>query len=116
MVRGASRGRAIGFPTANLRPDAELVPKGGIYATRAHVLDDGRRWPCALSIGTNPTFVDGGAQVVEAHLLGFDGDLYGRRLRLEFVQRLRDEQRFDSVDALVAQIREDVARTRELVS
>lgn len=116
VVRGASRGRTIGFPTANLRPDAELVPKAGIYAARAHVLDDGSRWPCALSIGTNPTFVDGGVQVVEAHLLGFEGDLYGRRVRLEFVQRLRDELRFDSVEALVAQIGDDVAKTRELVS
>lgn len=116
VTRGAGRGRTIGFPTANLRPEGELIPKGGIYATRAHLLSEGGgSWPCALSIGTNPTFIEAGAQVVEAYLIGFDGDLYGRRLRLEFVQRLRDEQRFDSVEALVAQIREDVACTRELV-
>jgi len=124
VMRGAGRGRTIGFPTANLRPDAELVPKAGIYAARARLVGTGpaaaphkpdQSWPCALSIGTNPTFVEEGAQVIEAHLLGFDGDLYGRRLRIEFVQRLRDEHRFDSVEALVTQIREDVARTRELV-
>lgn len=117
VTRGAGRGRTIGYPTANLQPEAELVPKGGIYAARARLLDgSGAVWPCALSIGTNPTFVEKGTQVVEAHLIGFEGDLYGKRLRLEFVQRLRDELRFESVEALVAQIDEDVAKTRELVT
>lgn len=117
VTRGAGRGRTIGFPTANLQPEGELVPKSGIYAARARLLDgSGGVWPCALSIGTNPTFVDEGARVVEAHLLGFDGDLYGKRLRLEFVQWLRDEHRFESVEALVAQIQQDVAQTRELVA
>jgi riboflavin kinase/FMN adenylyltransferase len=120
VMRGAGRGRTIGFPTANLRPEAELVPKAGIYAARARVLDgsgapEGDAWRCALSIGTNPTFVKDGAQVVEAYLLDFDGDLYGRRLRIEFVQLLRDEHRFDSVESLIAQIEDDVAKTRELV-
>lgn len=119
VMRGAGRGRTIGYPTANLRPESELIPKAGIYAARARVLDDGGAaggdvWRCAVSIGTNPTFVKDGAQVVEAYLLDFAGDLYGRRVRLEFVQRLRDEHRFDSVESLVAQIEDDVAKTREL--
>ena len=126
VSKGAGRGRVIGFPTANLLPDSELIPKAGIYAARARILDDGvggaggvelsgDSWACAVSIGTNPTFVRDGAMTVEGYLLDFAGDLYGRRIRLEFVQRLRDERRFDSVEALTAQIGLDVASTRELV-
>jgi riboflavin kinase/FMN adenylyltransferase len=124
VVRGAGRGRAIGFPTANLVLDADLVPKPGIYAARAQILPGGANdplgqtldsWRCALSIGSNPTFVSDGALTIEAHLLDFEGDLYGRQVRVQFVQRLRDEHRFESVDALVAQIRADIAKTRELV-
>jgi riboflavin kinase/FMN adenylyltransferase len=116
VVRGAGRGRQIGFPTANLRPEAELLPGVGIYAARARILDGGggasASFRAALSVGRNPTFVDAGAVSVEAHLLDFDGDLYDRRLRVEVVQRLRDERRFSSVEELVAAIREDVARAR----
>jgi riboflavin kinase/FMN adenylyltransferase len=125
VTKGAGRGRGIGFPTANLVPDADLIPKPGIYAARAQIVgddgapierEDGRGpWPAAVSIGTNPTFVRDGALTVEAHLLDFDGDLYGRRLRVAFVERLRDEHRYDSTQALVAQIRADIARTKELV-
>ena len=124
VTRGAGRGREIGFPTANLRLEADLVPKAGIYAARAHLLPGhegsgggggGGPWAAALSIGTNPTFVRDGALSVEAYLLDFNGDLYDRRIRLELVQRLRDEHRFDSVDALIAQINADVIKTRELV-
>jgi riboflavin kinase/FMN adenylyltransferase len=120
VVRGAGRGRTIGFPTANLRVEADLVPRVGIYAARARVLGaDGKpaaTATCAVSIGTNPTFSGGGAVHVEAYLLDFEGDLYGRRLRLEFSERLRDERRFESVDQLVAQIRDDVARVRDIVT
>jgi riboflavin kinase/FMN adenylyltransferase len=119
VTRGAGRGREIGFPTANITPDAELIPKAGIYAARARILKgdgqaDSEPHACALSIGTNPTFVRGGATTIEAYLLDFAGDLYDRRVRLELVQHLRDERQFDSVDALVTQIRADVAATREL--
>jgi riboflavin kinase/FMN adenylyltransferase len=130
VTRGAGRGRAIGFPTANLRLEADLVPRSGIYAARARVLptdtdtqvdgpSDGTATNllgCALSVGTNPTFVRDGLVTVEAHLLDFEGDLYDRRLRLELVQRLRDELRFESVETLVAQIEADVAHTRELLA
>jgi riboflavin kinase/FMN adenylyltransferase len=121
VVRGAGRGRAIGFPTANLAPDGELLPRLGIYAARARVLDGplaGERRKAALSVGRNPTFVPGGAAApitVEAYLLDFDGDLYDLRVRLEIGERLRDEQRFASVEDLVAQIAADVARVKALV-
>jgi riboflavin kinase/FMN adenylyltransferase len=120
VVRGAGRGRALGFPTANVAADAELRPALGIYAARALILDGpaaGAARPAALSVGRNPTFTGPGAAVsVEAFLLDWDGDLYDRRLRLEVGERLRDEQKFDSVAALVAQIDRDVARVRELSS
>ena len=122
VVRGAARGRALGFPTANVVPEGELVPKLGIYAARTRVLDGpaaGTVHQTALSIGRNTTFTGPGAGApvtVEAYLLDFDGDLYGRRLRLEVLDRLRDEQRFESIDALIAQIHADVARVREIES
>ncbi|HEY4392882.1 MAG TPA: bifunctional riboflavin kinase/FAD synthetase [Polyangia bacterium] len=120
VVRGAARGRALGFPTANLVPDGELVPKLGIYAARARILDGpeaGAVHRAALSIGRNPTFTGPDAPIsVEAHLLDYEGDIYDRRLRLEILDRLRDEQRFDTIDALIQQIHADVSRVRELVS
>jgi riboflavin kinase/FMN adenylyltransferase len=122
VVRGTGRGRGLGFPTANLRPEAELLPKPGIYAARAVDVGaagwgagPGPRIPAAVSVGTNPTFETAGAVMVEAHLIDFDGDLYGRRLRLELAARLRDERRFDSAEALVAQIRADVAEARRVL-
>jgi riboflavin kinase/FMN adenylyltransferase len=120
VVRGAGRGRGLGVPTANVVPDGELVPRLGIYAARALVLDEAGRvastHKAALSIGSNPTFVQAGAVSVEAHLLDFDGDLYGRRVRLEVLHRLRDERRFESVEALLAQIAADIAETRARVA
>lgn len=117
VVPGHRRGRDLGFPTANIRPEAELLPCPGIYAGRAVVLDgDGQRAIAAISIGTNPTFGMGGGITVEAHLLDFAAELYGRRMRLELRERLRDEQRFESVEALVTQMRRDVERTREVMS
>jgi riboflavin kinase/FMN adenylyltransferase len=121
--RGAGRGREFGFPTANVVPEGELRPKLGIYAARARILDGpfaGSVHPAAVSVGTNPTLHPDGAGpapvTVEGYLLDFEGDLYDRRLRLEFSERLRDEMRFDSIPALIAQIREDVARVKKLLS
>jgi riboflavin kinase/FMN adenylyltransferase len=106
VVAGDARGGTLGFPTANLRPEPGiLVPGYGIYAGAA----DGRR--AAISIGTNPHY-GGGERRIEAFLLDFDGDLYGRRLTLELWQRLRDEQAFESEADLVAQIARDVDQTR----
>src|SRR6185369_5277479 len=114
VARGAGRGRGLGFPTANVAAEGELRPKLGIYAARARVLDGplaGTSRAAALSVGTNPQFAGEGV-TIEAYLLDFDGDLYDHRLRLEVGARLRDEQRFESIDALCAQIREDVAHVR----
>jgi riboflavin kinase/FMN adenylyltransferase len=119
VARGAARGRGLGFPTANVLPEGELYPKLGIYAARAIVLDGplaGTTRPVALSVGKNTTFTDANTVSIEAYLLDFDGDLYDRRLRIEIGERLRDELKFDSIDALVAQIAADVARVRALVS
>ena len=116
VARGAGRGRGLGFPTANIVPEAELRPKLGIYAARALILDGplaGTGRPAALSVGTNPQFA-GAAVTIEAYLLDFDGDLYDHRVRVEVGERLRDERRFESIDALIAQIRQDVARVRLL--
>lgn len=107
VVEGDKRGRTIGVPTANLRVTRELLPKVGVYATRA-VLADGRAFDSVTNIGLRPTF-QGQDVRIEAHLLaGFSGDLYGQRLHLDLRARVRDEMRFDGVDALVAQIRKDI--------
>jgi riboflavin kinase/FMN adenylyltransferase len=112
VVRGAGRGRTIGVPTANVKPETELLPKNGVYAGWGERLSDGQRWGAAINVGTNPTFVSGQVISVEAHLLDCDVDLYGERLRLGFVQRLRDEERFPSREALVAQIGRDIEQAR----
>jgi riboflavin kinase/FMN adenylyltransferase len=117
VVRGAGRGRGLGIPTANVRPESELLPVIGIYAGRARLLTGEPIAAAAISVGTNPTFVAGNPPVtVEAYLLDWDGDLYGKRLRLEVETRLRDERRFASVDELLVQIQKDIARTREIIS
>jgi riboflavin kinase/FMN adenylyltransferase len=109
VVAGDRRGRELGFPTANMVPNEALVcPGHGIYAARA----DGAC--AAVSVGVRPTFGTGRAVLVEAYLLDWDEDLYGLMLTIEFIQRLRGERRFDSVDALVEQMHLDVERAREL--
>jgi riboflavin kinase/FMN adenylyltransferase len=117
VVAGDGRGASLGYPTANLDVDAGLAgPPTGIYACRARLED--RTVSAAVSVGVNPTFggEPGRSPVrVEAHLLGFEGDLYGRRLTLELVDRLRDERRFDSTDALIAQMTRDVEATQRLI-
>ena len=111
VAHGDERGRELGFPTANLVPDEALAcPGHGVYACLA----DDRA--AAVSIGVRPTFETGRGELIEAYLLDFDGDLYGAQLTLRFLARLRGERRFDSADALVAQMRDDVQRTRDLVA
>jgi riboflavin kinase/FMN adenylyltransferase len=110
VAHGDERGRELGYPTANLIPEEALAcPGHGVYACLA----DGRA--AAVSIGVRPTFETGRGELIEAYLLDFDGDLYGTQLTLQFLARLRGERRFDSADALIAQMRHDVERTRELV-
>jgi riboflavin kinase / FMN adenylyltransferase len=121
VVRGHQRGRALGFPTANLEtPPHTAIPADGIYAGWLASVDaDGRdrqRWPAAISIGTNPTFGEG-ERTVEAYALDRDDlDLYGVHAAIDFTARLRGTLRFDSVDELVEQMRRDVDQARELTA
>ena len=109
VVRGAGRGNTLGFPTANLEHITTVMPSEGIYACRAWV--DGCPWPAATSLGPNPTF-DEDSLKVEPYLLGYNGSLYGHRLELDFLARLRDIVRFDDAEALRVQIDRDVADTQ----
>ena len=97
------------MPTANLVPDeAYVVPGHGVYAAWAH------GFPAAVNVGVRPTFQTGRGLLVEAHLIGFEGDIYGETLRIAFLDRLRGEKRFDSVDELVAQMNRDVAEAKRI--
>ncbi len=110
VVHGAHRGKTIGFPTANMAVGADLaVPAFGVYVSRAHTGETS--YQAVTNIGRRPTF-DDGAPSIEPHLLDFDGDLYGQEIRLELLARLRGEQKFGGIDALVAQIHQDVQQTR----
>ena len=111
-VRGAGRGRTIGFATANLCTDNELLPPHGVYATMATI--DGVVRPSVTNIGVRPTVDSSGRAWTETHVFGVDRELYGTTLRVGFVQRLRDERTFESVDALRAQIAADCERARVL--
>ncbi|MBI4312730.1 MAG: bifunctional riboflavin kinase/FAD synthetase [Chloroflexi bacterium] len=115
VVRGEGRGGPdLGFPTANLQPDADAVlPADGIYVAWAHVGE--RRYGSAVSVGVRPTFGQGNARTVEAFLLDFRGDLYGQTVRLEFVQRLRPEKAFAGIEALKLQISLDVEEARRVL-
>jgi riboflavin kinase / FMN adenylyltransferase len=121
VVRGHLRGRALGFPTANLEtPPHTAIPADGVYAGWLTSLDlDGTetsRWPAAISVGTNPTFGEG-ERTVEAYALDRDDlDLYGRHAAIDFTARLRGTERFDTVEALVAQMRADVDRARFMLA
>jgi riboflavin kinase/FMN adenylyltransferase len=112
VVHGFGRGAKLGFPTANLQTDKELLPCPGVYAVKVKrgdaIID------AVLNIGRNPTFCAAGF-FIEAHLLDFDGDLYGEKLRLYFVERLRDEMRFDNPEQLMQAIRDDIRRARAIL-
>jgi riboflavin kinase/FMN adenylyltransferase len=105
--RGAGRGAGLGFPTANLVEVDTLIPADGVYAARAYVDGRGPSYAVACNIGPNPTFGEQ-ARKVEAHLLGFTGDLYGRRVELEFLQRIRETRRFEGLAELMRQVRADI--------
>jgi riboflavin kinase/FMN adenylyltransferase len=109
VVHGDKRGRTLGMPTVNLVPDDKLaVPGHGVYAGWAH------GHPAAINVGVRPTFQTGRGLLIEAYLLDFDGDLYGQTLRIAFLERLRGEKRFESVDALVEQMKRDVDQARAI--
>jgi riboflavin kinase/FMN adenylyltransferase len=117
VVRGAGRGRGIGFPTANVDTQNELRPAPGVYVIRVRFLGEAEAlWrPGVANIGVKPTF--GGTEVtIEAHLFDFNGDLYGKDLRVQFLERLRPEQRFGSVAELVGQIKRDVEAARTVIA
>lgn len=115
VVAGDRRGKKLGFPTANVAVADEIaLPADGIYAGTAVV--EGAERAAALNLGRRPTFhADEGRSLLEAYLLDFDGDLYGRPIEVRFVERLRDEERFDSVDELIAQMHRDVEATRAVL-
>jgi riboflavin kinase/FMN adenylyltransferase len=109
VVSGDRRGRELGVPTANLVPDdAYVAPGHGVYAAAA----DG--YPTAVNVGVRPTFDSGRGLLVEAHLIGFEGDLYGKQLRIAFLERMRGEKRFDSVEALVEQMQADLVEAQKV--
>jgi riboflavin kinase/FMN adenylyltransferase len=118
IVEGMRRGRKIGFPTANLAHQNEILPKPGVYVCEMRFLSDGdppagRVWPAVTNLGYRPTYEDQRDLVAEAHLLDFSGNLYGRRVDLSFLERLRGEEKFASPDALKEQIARDVAAGRK---
>ncbi len=113
---GDRRGRTLGFPTANLAPETEILPAPGVYYGHLRRLDEGRRGPlhpAVTNVGYRPTFRDGRDLVAEAHLIDYSGDLYGLEVDLSFEGRLRGETRFESVEALRDQIARDVAAARQ---
>jgi riboflavin kinase/FMN adenylyltransferase len=114
VVRGAGRGRTLGIPTANLAIVNETLPRPGVYACWCRPGGQGAALPAVANLGRRPTF-GGGETTVEAHILDFDGDLYGRTLRLEFQEWLREERAFTGPSALVEQIRRDVAEARRVL-
>ena len=125
VVEGDRRGRTLGMPTANLVPDdAYVCPGHGVYAAWAHPMPSPAHaaeprasgHPAAVNVGVRPTFDTGRGLVVEAHLIDFDGDLYGQTLRIAFVERMRGEKRFETVEELVEQMNRDVEQAAATVS
>lgn len=113
VVRGRNVGKELGFPTANLKTASELIPGDGVYAARAVV--SGKRYGAVVNIGVAPTFGEN-KRSLEAHILGFGGDIYGKRMEVEFVKRLRGERAFKSRKALAAQIGKDIGRAARLLA
>jgi len=118
ICQGDQRGRGLGFPTANLRSDNEVLPANGVYAGELRFLDDGEpargvRAAVVTNVGRRPTFDDDQGLLAEAHLIDFEGDLYGRKVALGFMHHLREERKFDGPEGLREQIARDVEAARE---
>ena len=116
VVRGEGKGRVHGWPTLNVQTDHELLPADGVYAAQVWLPEQSQTLGAVTNVGRRPTFPNGGQRVVEAHLFDFDGDLYGERVELGFVKRLRGERRFPSVENLTSQIGEDAQLAREYLA
>jgi riboflavin kinase / FMN adenylyltransferase len=117
VLHGDARGRALGYPTANIAPSERLaIPADGIYAVRVSGPPALSDTPAVASIGVRPTFGDGGRRLLEVHVFDFSDDLYGSVLDVDFVQRLRDEERFDNIEGLVAQMDIDATQAREVLA
>jgi riboflavin kinase/FMN adenylyltransferase len=115
VVQGNQLGRKLGFPTANLRTGRRRVPVAGIFAVRVHGIC-ASPLPGVASMGTRPTVDGGGEMLLEAHVFDFAGDLYGREIEVEFVSKLREEERFANLDALVVQMNTDAANARQILA
>jgi riboflavin kinase/FMN adenylyltransferase len=113
VVHGHKRGRELGFPSANLACETQSVPPDGVYASRAFV--DGAQFDSITNIGTRPTFGEFD-RVIETHMLDFSRDVYGKRIRVALIERIRSQHRFDSVEALSRHITEDIKRVREVLA
>ncbi len=113
VVHGRERGRTIGFPTANIESETECIPPDGVYATRI-VLDDGA-WGSITNIGMRPTFAEA-ARSIEAHIFNFNRDIYGQPVKLEVIERIRPERKFDSPEALKHQIALDLSKAKEILA
>jgi len=121
VVEGDRRGRTLGFPTLNLAPENEILPARGVYAGHVRFLDEGdpaagERFPVVTNVGKRPTFKHDDPVLAEAHVIDFEGDVYGRRIELTFEHHLRDEERFPDVSALRAQIARDIVAGRSVLA
>jgi riboflavin kinase/FMN adenylyltransferase len=116
VIHGQKRGRLIGYPTANIHVDSmyKLIPQNGVYAVRVKI--DKNNFGGMLNIGTNPTFESGTIKHIEVHVFDFDKDIYNQEISIEFISRLRDELKFDSVDALIKELDNDKIRSLEVLN
>jgi len=114
VVRGDGRGRQLGYPTANLQlsSNRKMIPQDGIYFAQVEI--DGSMYSCMVSIGVRPTFFTHGQRTIEAHLLDFDGDLYGKAISLQFLKHLREERKFENAAQLIEQMNKDKEESRRL--
>ncbi|MCD8202481.1 MAG: bifunctional riboflavin kinase/FAD synthetase [Prevotella sp.] len=117
VVQGVHEGRKLGFPTANMSVDDELklVPENGVYAVKAQISDSADTWDAMMNIGTRPTFGDN-TVTLETHIFGLEGYIYGKRINIRFIHRLRGERKFSSADELSAQLRQDKEEVKKLFS
>lgn len=113
VCAGAARGRAIGVPTANIRSPRQVIPRHGVYASWVR-LPDGQKYPAVTNVGVRPTVSADGVVTIESHLLDYSGDLYGKRIEVGLVNKLRDERKFADVSELTAQIVKDIEKAREV--